>query len=82
MKIFVYLLEDNSFSFFYTGITSDIDRRLKEHNSGNVKATSGKKPFKLVWFKGYNSYSDARKHEKWLKKKNREYKLHLKEIGI
>jgi len=38
---FVYVIKSFSTEKIYTGLTSDIDRRLKEHNQhlSNVKAT-------------------------------------------
>jgi len=45
MKYFVYLLECAD-STFYTGYTTDIDRRILEHNSFNLgaKYTRGRRP--------------------------------------
>jgi len=45
----VYILEcaDNT---FYTGITTDLDRRVAEHNSGvGAKYTKGRGPMKVVY---------------------------------
>lgn len=60
---YVYLLKcsDNS---LYCGITTDIERRLKEHNSGSgSKYTRSRLPAKLVYSKTYNSRSEASKEE-------------------
>jgi len=74
MKIFIYLIKSLKDNNYYCGITRNLIKRLKEHNSGKVKITAKKRPFNLVYFKGHQNYQEARKHEKWLKKKNRDYK--------
>ena len=59
------------------GITNDPQRRLKEHNSGKADATRRNQPYELKYFKEHLDYEEARKHEKWLKKKGQEYKEKL-----
>jgi len=73
-NIYTYLLKSQKDGSYYTGITQNTDNRLMLHNSGKVVSTEGKKPWKIVYIKLHSSYEEARKHEKWLKKKNREYK--------
>ena len=60
----------------YTGYTTDIERRTKEHKAGiNSKYTKAKGFDKLeVYFKA-NSKSDAMKLEYYIKKLNRNKKL-------
>lgn len=77
MKIFTYLLKSLKDESFYVGITSDLKQRLEYHNGGHVKSTALKKPYVLVYIKEHVSYTEARKHEKWLKKKNKAYKNKL-----
>ena len=62
---------------YYVGITKDLDLRLKVHNRGGLKTTAAKRPWEIIYKKGYNSYHEARKHEKWLKKKSKQYKAKL-----
>lgn len=56
---FVYLVECSDKSI-YTGITTDIDRRIKQHNSGKrgAKYTRTRRPVKL-----YKSFQVASKSE-------------------
>lgn len=75
--IFTYLLLSDKAATFYCGISENVDRRLLEHNSGKVHATKSKKPWRLVYKKSHPDYVSARKHEKWLKKKNHDYKKSL-----
>ncbi|MCK4333141.1 MAG: GIY-YIG nuclease family protein, partial [Thermoplasmatales archaeon] len=71
--IYVYLLKSSKDGNYYVGITKNIKERLKKHNSCEVMSTKNRCPWKLMYSKMYSNYSDARKHEKWLKKKNHEY---------
>jgi len=79
--IYTYLLKSEIDRSFYVGISEDVDKRLQEHNSGQLKVTSSKKPWNLVYYKEHLDYVEARKHEKWLKKKNRRYKEYLAQLA-
>jgi putative endonuclease len=74
MSVYTYLIKSELDQAFYIGISENPEKRLLEHNSGKLKGTARKKPWKLVYFKDRSDYAEARKHEKWLKKKNRAYK--------
>jgi putative endonuclease len=66
----VYLLRCKD-STFYIGITLDLDRRLREHNSGGKKAakyTRGRGPVKLVKTFVADSKSEALRMEASWKK--------------
>ena len=43
-----YILKSLIKEWYYVGHTSDIKRRLIEHNSGNSSATKPYKPYKVV----------------------------------
>ncbi|MBM3405154.1 MAG: GIY-YIG nuclease family protein, partial [Bacteroidetes bacterium] len=45
-----------------------IERRLEEHNSGETRYTSGKRPWKLVYLEEYQDKSSAIKRELSLKR--------------
>ncbi|MDD2646433.1 MAG: GIY-YIG nuclease family protein [Patescibacteria group bacterium] len=77
MNCAVYLIRSIKNKQFYTGISTNPTRRLFEHNSGKSKITNKHKPWELVYVKVYSGYQDARKHERWLKKKNVIYKNRL-----
>ncbi|MTI49171.1 GIY-YIG nuclease family protein [Sporosalibacterium faouarense] len=60
---FVYMVrcKDNS---LYTGWTTNLKRRVSEHNKGiGAKYTRAKKPVKLVFFEEYDTKSKAAKRE-------------------
>lgn len=78
MEIFTYLIRSVKDNSFYTGISENPEKRLQEHNRGKLRITALKRPWELIYKKTHLSYSEARKHEKWLKKKNRNYKNNLK----
>ena len=79
--ISVYLIQSKIDGTYYTGISKDPNKRLVEHNNGKLKITSGKKPYKLVYYKDHENYNEARKHETWLKKKNKIYKNKLAQLA-
>lgn len=64
---------------FYTGITTDLERRLIEHNSlkSGAKYTRGRGPVKLVFSRKFRSRSTASKAEARIKKMTREEKAAL-----
>lgn len=63
-----------------TGTTKDLQRRLKEHNSGKTKSIKAFRPWEIIYKEEYNSEAEAVKREKYLKSgSGREYfkKLNL-----
>ena len=64
---FVYIIKSLKDNNLYIGSTSDLKRRIKEHNSGLVESTKSRKPFKLVYFEGFANEEEARHREHNLK---------------
>ncbi len=64
---FVYILKSLKDGKFYTGSTSNLSRRLKEHKDGKCKSTSYRRPLSLMYFEEYDSILEARVREKILK---------------
>lgn len=63
---------------YYTGITTDVDRRLEAHRSGKgAKYTRGRGPLELVYRETCTSHSDALKRELEIKAMTREQKQNL-----
>ncbi len=75
---FVYLLECAD-GTFYTGITTDLDRRVAEHNTSNkgAKYTRGRRPVRCVYSVTAKNRSEASKAEIKIKKLSRDQKLAL-----
>ena len=66
---------DNS---IYTGITNNLEERLKKHQSGNgAKYLRGRLPIKLVYKENFINRSEATKREMYIKKMSKKEKKHL-----
>lgn len=63
----VYALKSEKVDWIYVGFTSDLERRLNEHNSEKSKSTKAYAPFKLVYSEMVGSRTAARCREKQLK---------------
>ena len=63
----VYVLYSINFGRKYTGLTNNLDRRLKEHNSGQNKSTKAFVPWTLIYQEHFDNSIEARKREKYLK---------------
>ena len=75
----VYMLRCGDGSL-YTGITTDVERRIAEHRSGKgAKYTRGRAPLELVYREECGDHSAALKREAEIKKMSREEKLKLTE---
>lgn len=62
---YVYVVECSD-GTYYTGYTTDVDRRVAEHNEGaGAKYTRGRRPVALVHVETYETRSKAlqREHE-------------------
>ena len=64
---FLYILHSLKDNNFYTGITTDLDRRTKEHLAGKNISTSYRRPLKLIYYEAYLLKSDAEARERYLK---------------
>jgi len=74
---YLYILRcaDNT---LYTGITTDVEKRLEAHRSGKgAKYTRGRTPLELVYREICGSHSDALKRELEIKKLTRQEKQNL-----
>ena len=65
---FVYILKSDSIGRYYIGCTSNLQNRLKLHNSGRVRSTKAYQPWKVVHTEEADSLSLARKRELQIKK--------------
>ena len=64
---FVYVLRSLVFERFYVGMTEDVERRIREHNSEKTKSTKFYAPWSLVFVEKCENRIEARKREKFLK---------------
>ena len=61
----VYILYSLKDKRTYVGCTKDINKRLEEHNSGQVSSTKNRTPLKLVYFENFED-----EHTAFLKEKH------------
>jgi putative endonuclease len=75
---FLYILECSDHTF-YTGITTDLGRRIDEHNNSPLGAryTRGRRPVKMIYLKKYGSRGVAQKEEARIKKLSKKEKMEL-----
>lgn len=65
---YVYLLESEvSGGQRYIGLTTDLKRRLTDHNAGKSSHTSKYTPWRLVTYVAFSDVEKARAFERYLK---------------
>ncbi|KKR94143.1 MAG: hypothetical protein UU41_C0012G0025 [Candidatus Roizmanbacteria bacterium GW2011_GWA1_41_13] len=64
---YLYILQSLKDDNFYTRTTSDLRRRVKEHNAGKNFSTAPRRPFKLIYYEAYLLKEDVETREKYLK---------------
>jgi putative endonuclease len=71
---FAYALRSKRDGWLYIGMSSDVSRRLEEHNRGYNRSTKARVPFELFYVEECGSRMQAREREKFLKSgKGREF---------
>ena len=77
-KGYIYILTNKSNSVLYTGITSDLRKRITQHKQKLLYGFTNKYNLnKLVYFETFDSITDAISREKQIKKRSRKYKIEL-----
>jgi putative endonuclease len=67
MSFTVYVLFTEKNKKHYTGITSNLEIRLRSHNEFGKDWSAKFRPWKLIYTKVFNSKKEAAVYEKWLK---------------
>jgi putative endonuclease len=67
MYHYVYVLLSQKDGEFYVGYTKNVQKRVEQHNSGQVQATKHRMPMKLIYWEGCINQQDATRREKYLK---------------
>lgn len=70
---YVYILKSDKDGKLYVGLTNDLRRRFKEHNTGQNKSTKSRRPFKLAYYEAYLDFKDAEIRETKLKQFKNSY---------
>jgi len=65
--MFVYIIRSLSHHTRYIGVTQDIEKRLREHNTGRCRYTKGRMPWEVAYVEGKDTLGEARKREIFLK---------------
>ena len=73
MEFCVYILQSKSTARYYCGSTSDITRRIRQHNDPDYQVTKTTKRFKgpwsLIWSEPCSNRSAVMKREVQIKKR-------------
>jgi putative endonuclease len=77
---YAYILQSEKTKTFYYGHASDLEKRLKRHNLGNVRYTKSRLPWKLIHSESFETKSEAYRRELFFK--SIEGYRYLKEKGI
>ena len=56
---FVYIIESEKNGRYYTGQTDNLDKRIERHNKGRNLSTKAYIPWKLKWWKEYETRAEA-----------------------
>jgi len=79
MTYTVYILQSQFDGSFYIGYTSNLERRISEHNEGLTRYTSGKRPWSLFYTEEFLTKREALIRERFLKRqKNKDFYFSLK----
>ena len=77
-QYYVYIITNKFNSTLYTGITSDLVKRIYEHKYGVIDSFASKyKLAKLVYYETHEEINEAIKKEKQLKRWHKEWKVEL-----
>jgi len=64
---FAYILRSLKDEGFYYGHCQDLEKRLKNHNTGKVRSTKARRPFVLHYSEKYLTKTEAAKREYFFK---------------
>jgi putative endonuclease len=63
----VYILQSEKNGKYYIGYSSNLDKRIKQHNGGINISTKGGVPWKIIYTEDYNDKKDAWLRERQIK---------------
>ncbi|HBM45465.1 MAG: GIY-YIG nuclease superfamily protein [Parcubacteria group bacterium GW2011_GWF2_38_76] len=78
---YIYLLRNKESGHLYFGYTTNLKKRLGEHNQGLNLSTKRYLPWKLIYYEACLNEKDAKRRERYLKttQGRRMLKLRLKD---
>jgi len=77
-NFYVYILTNKKHGVLYTGLTNELERRVLEHKNKVVRGfTKRYNLTKLVYYEGHETYDEAFKRERRIKRWRRIWKIEL-----
>jgi len=67
MFYYVYILQSLKNESFYIGYTTDLKKRVREHNNGQSLATKPFRPYRIIFYEAFLDRIDAKNREEYLK---------------
>lgn len=64
---YVYVLQSGKDFNLYIGCTANVDKRLRQHQAGQVRATKGRLPIRLIYKEEYDDVYEAFRQERFYK---------------
>jgi predicted GIY-YIG superfamily endonuclease len=64
---YAYILRSETYSQYYYGSTSDLQKRLRAHNAGTSSHTAKFRPWTIVWYGAFETKVQAEAFEHYLK---------------
>jgi len=64
---YVYIIESIKNSELHIGYTSDLKKRIREHNQGENESTRRYLPWQPIYYEACLNMQDAKRREKYLK---------------
>jgi len=64
---YTYVLQSKKDDKLYIGFSSDLKKRLCEHNDGLVVSTKHRRPFELIFYEAFKQKEDAMRREVYFK---------------
>ncbi len=67
LPYYVYILFSQKDHLLYIGYSSNLEKRINDHNNGSTKSTAFRRPLQLIFCEGYLYKEDALKREGYFK---------------
>ena len=64
---YFYILQSKKNNKLYLGYTTDLEKRIKSHNSKRNKSSRPYAPFELIYYSAFKNREDAIECEKYFK---------------
>jgi putative endonuclease len=79
---YLYVIYSETFNQWYIGYSSDLRKRIKQHNTGQVQSTKAFAPWTLMYYEAYAAKALAQDREQKLKHHGRGFKELKKRIVL